>query len=291
MADTNQIKKADLARAREIDFVYNFVDDLRKLFEVLDITRQIPKQAGTNIVAYKATGELQDGSVPEGENIPLSKYKTEKITFGEIPFDKWQKETTIEAIASGGYDQAVTMTTNAMLKDAQSIIKSRFFKYLANGTGEASGNNLQEALAQAWGQLQVKYEDTTFSPVYFINPLDIAGYLANAPITLQNAFGMSYISDFLGLGTVITNSNVPQGTIYATAKENIVVYYIPVNGADIDKAFDFTSDETGFIGIHEQPDYDNLTSSDTVMMAITLFAERLDGVVKSTIGGGSDLGA
>ena len=76
MAENNLIKKADLARSREIDFVYRFTDGVKKLLEVLGVTRMIPKQAGTVLKAYKATGTLQDGSVPEGDTIPLSKYKT-----------------------------------------------------------------------------------------------------------------------------------------------------------------------------------------------------------------------
>jgi hypothetical protein len=55
---------------------------------------------------------------------------------------------------------------------------------------------------------------------------------------------MTYIDDFLGLGTIIMNTDVAQGTILSTAKENIVLYYIPVNGADLGEVFDFTSDQT-----------------------------------------------
>jgi hypothetical protein len=96
---------------------------------------------------------------------------------------------------------------------------------------------------------------------------------------------MSYIENFLGLGTVFMNSSVPQGKFYATAKENLVLYYVPVNGADLNEAFSFTSDETGYIGIHEEPDYTNMTSSDTVVNGMALFAERIDGVVVGTISG------
>ena len=116
-----------------------------------------------------------------------------------------------------------------------------------------------------------------------MNPLDVADYLAKAQITLQTAFGMTYVKNFLGLGTVIFDSKVPKGTIYATAKDNIVLYYVPVNGADLGEAFDFTSDQTGLIGIHETPDYSNMTASDTVVSGIVLFAERIDGIIKSTI--------
>ena len=98
---------------------------------------------------------------------------------------------------------------------------------------------------------------------------------------------MTYVKDFLGLGTVIFNGSVPKGKIYATAKDNIVLYYVPVNGADLNEAFTFTSDELGLIGIHEKPDYDNMTASDTVICGIVLFAERIDGIVVGTIGGGA----
>ena len=94
---------------------------------------------------------------------------------------------------------------------------------------------------------------------------------------------MTYVEDFLGLGTVIINSSVPQGKLYATAKNNIVLYYIPVNGADLNEAFAFTSDNTGYIGIHETPDYTNMTASDTVVSGMELFAEMIDGVVVGTI--------
>jgi hypothetical protein len=177
------------------------------------------------------------------------------------------------------------MTTDAMLKDVQKGIRKSFFDFLATGTGVASGATFQATLAQAWGQLQVMFEDDEIGAVYFMNPLDVADYLATANITLQTAFGMTYVENFLGLGTVIFNSSVPKGKIYATAKDNLVLYYIPVNGADLGEAFSFTADQTGFIGIHEEPDYTNMTASDTVINGMTLFAERLDGVIVGTIAG------
>ena len=283
-AETNLIKKADLARAREIEFTYNFSENVRKLMEALGVTRKIAKQAGTVLKAYKAVGTLEDGAVAEGDTIPLSKYTTEPVTFGELTLKKWRKATSAEAIVERGYDQAVEMTTDRMLLDVQKAIRADLFGFLATGTGKANGVDLQSALAQAWGQLQVKYEDDAIQAVYFVNPLDIADYLGAAQITTQTAFGMTYVEDFLGLGTVIMNASVPKGKIYATAKENIVLYYIPVNGADLGEAFDFTSDETGYIGIHETPDYTNITASDTVVNGMVFFAERIDGVVVGTIG-------
>lgn len=282
-AEANLIKKTDLVRAREVEFVNIFGENIKKLVEALGVTRKIPKQAGYTLKSYKATGTLVDGKVAEGETIPLSKYQTVAVPYEEITLKKWRKATSAEAIISGGYDQAVQMTTDRMLLDVQKGIRSDFFTFLGTGTGTATGEGFQVALAQAWGQLQVKFEDDSIEAVYFMNPLDVADYLAKAPITLQTAFGMTYVENFLNLGTVIFDSKVPQKTIYATAKDNIVLYYIPVNGADLGEAFDFTSDQTGLIGIHETPDYTNMTASDTVVSGIVLFAERLDGIIKSTI--------
>lgn len=284
-AETNLIKNADLAKAREVEFTYNFGESIKKLVEALGVTRKIPMVAGTVLKAYKATGTLQDGSVAEGELIPLSKYVTEPVAFDEIELKKWRKATSAEAIMKKGYNQAVVETTDRMLKDVQKGVRKSFFDFLATGTGTASGATFQAAIAQAWGQLQVLFEDDEIGSVYFMNPLDVADYLANANITMQNAFGMNYVEDFLGLGTVIFNSSVPQGKIYATAKDNVVLYYVPVNGADLGEAFSFTSDELGLIGIHEVPDYDNMTAKDTVVSGIQLFAERLDGIVVSSITG------
>lgn len=282
-AETNLIKKEDLVRAREIEFVNMFGENIKKLVQALGVTRKIPKQAGYTLKSYKATGTLGDGIVAEGETIPLSKYQTVAVPYAEITLKKWRKATSAEAIINGGYDQAVQMTTDRMLLDVQKGIRSDFFTFLGTGTGTAKGETFQAALAQAWGQLQVKFEDDSIESVYFMNPLDVADYLATAQITLQTAFGMTYVENFLGLGTVLFDSKVPKGTIYATAKENIVLYYVPVNGADLGNAFDFTSDQTGLIGIHETPDYTNMTASDTVVSGIVLFAERIDGVIKSTI--------
>lgn len=284
-ADENLITKKELARVREIEFTLMFRENVRKLMEALGVTRKVAKQAGTVLKTYKAKGTLDTGTVAEGETIPLSKYQTTAVTYKEITLKKWRKATSAEAIIDKGYDQAVDMTTEEMLRDVQKQIRKSFFTFLGTGTGAAQGDTFQAALAQCWGQLQKLYEDTDADAmVYFMNPLDVAEYLATAQVTLQSAFGMSYIENFLGLGTVILNSSVEQKKIYATAKENIVLYYIPVNGADMNEAFQFTTDETGYIGIHEEADYSNMTCVDTVSCGMELFAERLDGVVVATIG-------
>lgn len=284
-AETNVIKKAQMAKVRELDFATLFGENVQNLIKMLGITRKIPVTAGTALKVLKVTGTLQSGIVGEGEIIPLSQYSTTYETVAEATLSKWRKATTAEAILKGGYDQAVNDTNKKMLLDIQKAIRTQFVTFLATGTATASGTGLQAALANAWGKMQVLYEDDAVQAVYFINPMDAAAYLGSASITVQTAFGLNYIENFLGLGTVILTGAITQGTFYATAAENIVAYYINVNEANgLGDAFDFTTDaETGMIGIHEDGNYQRMQEETVAISGITLFAERLDGVIVGTI--------
>lgn len=284
-AETNTILQSDLARVRTIDFNYQFTGSLKKLIEALGVTRKIAVQEGATLKALKVTGTLESGVVAEGELIPLSKYQTEETPVGEVVLNKWRKGTTAEAILKGGYDQAVGATTDKMVKDIQKTIRNGFFTFMSDGTGEASGADLQSALANAWGKLSVLWEDDAVETAYFLNPMDVADYLGAAQVSMQTVFGMNYIENFLGLGDVFLNSNVPQGSFYATAKENIVLYYVNVGAGDIANAFNLTTDETGYIGINEYPDKDTARVTDLVMSGVTFFPERIDGIVVGTIAG------
>lgn len=284
-AETNTIMQADLARVRVADFNLQFTGNLRKLTEALGVTRKIAVQEGATLKMLKVTGTLQSGTVAEGELIPLSKYTTEEVAVGEVKLNKWRKGTTAEAILKGGYDQAVGATTDKMVKDIQKTIRGDLFTFMKTGTGTATGTTLQAALANGWGKLAVLFEDDAVETVFFLNPLDVADYLGTAQVEMQTLFGMNYIKNFLGLGDVFLNSNVEQGKYYATAKENIVLYYVNVGAGDIKSAFGLTTDETGYIGINEYADKDTARVIDLVMSGVTFFPERKDGIVVGTIAG------
>lgn len=294
-AETNLITTTEMKKIREVDFVNQFTHgSLAKLIEVLGVTRKIPMMEGTTMYVYETTGTLESGAVAEGEIIPLSKFERTKIAVGEITLNKWRKATSAEAIKKSGYDEAVVMTDAALLKKVQAGIRTSFFTLLngtITGATTAEGDTLQEALADAWGQLQVKFEDDTAEAVYFVNPLDIAAYLGTANITVQTAFGMNYIEDFLGLGTVIMSSQVTQGTFVATAKENLVMYYLTMNG-DVARAFDLTADETGYIGIKSGYQNEERAQIESLVMdGIQFFVEYAAGVIKGTIGAEGATGA
>lgn len=286
-AEANMVTAADLAKVRDVDFAERFTNGLETLMKMLGVTRKIEKKAGEVLKVYKVTGTLADGSVAEGEIIPLSKYNTTYTAIGEAELKKWRKVTTAEAISEKGYGQAVNDTNDKMLRDIQQTVRNAFISFLATGTGKAGGNGMQATIAQSWGQMQVLFEDTAIQVVHFMNPLDIADYLATAQISTQTAFGMSYVENFLGMGTVILASDVPKGKIYSTAAENIVCYYIPVTSSDMAQAFDLTADSTGLIGIHTGATYNNLSAETVAASGVGLFAEKLDGIVVGTIGAGA----
>ena len=288
-AETNVIKKADMAKVRELDFAQLFGENIRGLVKMLGVVRMIPVTAGTALKKLTVTGTLQTDAVAEGDIIPLSNYKTTYTTVAEATLNKYRKATTAEAILKGGFDQAVNATNNKMILDIQKTVRAGLISSLADGTGTASGTGLQAALADAWGQLQIAFEDDAVQTVYFINPTDVADYLKSAQITVQTAFGMSYIENFLGLGTVIMTSQVTAGTFYATAAQNIVAYFINTNEANgLGEAFAFTSDsETGFVGVHEESNYTRMQSETIAVCGVTFFAEMPAGVIVGTVNSGN----
>lgn len=286
-AETNLITTDEMKKVREVDFVSQFAhNSLAKLLEVLGVTRKIPMMEGTTMYVYSTSGTLQSGTVDEGDVIPLSQYETTKTPVGEITLKKWRKAVSAEAIKKSGYNASVVETDNALLRDVQAGIRSDLFSFLngtITGSTAVTGNGLQEALANAWAQLQIKFEDDTAEAVYFVNPLDVAPYLAKANISTQTAFGMNYVEDFLGLGTVIMSSRITQGEFVATAKENLIMYYLTMNG-DIANAFELTADETGYIGI--KSGYQNEARAQIeslVMSGIDILVEYAAGVIKGEI--------
>lgn len=279
-AEERVITSQQMVKAREIDFVNKFTGGiLRKLLEALGVTRKIAMTEGTTMYVYKTNGTLQNGAVDEGDVIPLSQYERAKTEVGEITLKKWRKAVTAEAIVKSGADEAIAETDKKMLQDVQKGIRSDFFTFLSGcGTTVVGASTFQAVLAKSWGQLQVLFENDAVETVHFVNPLTIAEYLAAANITIQTAFGMNYVEDFLGLGTVVMNSSIPQGIVYSTAKENLIMYYISMGG-DLAREFELTADETGYVGVHHFQTSERAQKETLVMSGIRFLVEYADGVV------------
>lgn len=286
-AETNLTGQAQMKRIREVDFVTQFShNSLKKLIETLGVTRLIPMMEGTTMYVYETTGTLQDGNVAEGEVIPLSQYETTKKAVGEITLKKWRKAVSAEAIKKSGYQAAVVATDQSILRNVQTGIRTDLFSFLngsIEGSVTATGAGLQAALAAAWGQLQVIFEDDEAQAVFFLNPLDVADYLGTATVTVQTAFGMQYIENFLGLGTVVLSGRITKGAFIATAKENLIMYYLTMTG-DLANAFSLTTDETGYIGIKSGYQNEERAQIESLVMSgIQFLVEYAAGIVKGTI--------
>lgn len=280
MPETNLTRA--LGTAQSIDFANKFGTKLGDLTEILGVHRKISMPVGTVIKTYQSTVTLADGNVEPGAVIPLSKVELTEGPTKELKWDKRRKAVPAEDIQKYGFERAINITDNKLLTELQKDLRTKLFKNLAAGTGAATGAGVQAALAQAWGQVQVAFEDDAVITIAFVNPLDVADYLAKANITIQNAFGMSYVKNFLGVDLVMMSSRVTKGTAYVTAAENLVLAYADVNG-EIDKAFDFVKDSTGVIGVTKDINKQRLTAETITLSGLELYAEILDGVIVTTI--------
>lgn len=290
-AETNIITTQQMVKAREVDFVQRFSSfNLQKFIEMLGVTRKIPQAAGTELYLYTTTGTLQDGTVGEGELIPLSQYQRNKTKIGEITLKKWRNQKSAEAIQKSGRSEAIVEIDKKMLEDVQKGIRASFIEHLTSfDTTVVAATGLQGALAKTWGQLQVLFENDTVQVVHFINPLTIVPYLESATITTQTAFGLRYVEDFLGMGTVILSSLIPYNEIYSTAKENIIMYYIPMNG-EMANEFNLTTDETGYIGTTTDTTTNRLVVERIAASGIQFLVEMAAGVVVAEIDSTPTLG-
>lgn len=283
-AETNIITTQQMVKAREVDFVTRFTEfNLNKFIEALGVTRKIAQQAGTELYVYKTTGTLQDGTVGEGELIPLSQYQRTKEKIGEITLKKWRNQKSAEAIQKSGRAEAIVEIDKKMIQDIQKGIRTSFFEYLTSfDTTVVSATGLQGILARTWGQLQILFENDTVETVHFINPLTIVPYLEGATISMQTAFGLRYVEDFLGMGTVILTSQVPVGTVFSTAKENIIMYYIPMSG-EMANEFNLTTDQTGYIGTTTDTTTNRMVVERVAVSGIQFLVEMPAGIVVGQI--------
>lgn len=280
-AENNLTEK--FAKAQSIDFVEQFGKSIKKLLEMLKIERRMTLPVGATIKTYSSKVTLDGTKVAKGDIIPLSKVETTEGDPIELAWDKKRKAVAIEDIQAYGFEQAVSKTDTELLRELQKEIKKNFFAQLAKGTTSVSGVGLQGAMAKAWGGVAGKFEDDDVTTIAFVNPTDVADYLATAQITVQTAFGLRYVENFLGVDVAIMSTSVAAKTLYATASDNLCLAQANMAGSEIAKAFDFTTDETGIIGVTHDVNKQRLTAETVTASATVLFAERLDGIVKATI--------
>lgn len=272
-----------LGTALSIDLVENFGKRFKSLEELLGIERVMPMAQGTSIKTYTSSVTLDGTVVAPGDVIPLSEVKLEAGPVHEIVWDKKRKAVTMEDIQKYGFEPAIVMTDGKLINEMQKGVRNKLLAQLATGTGEATGVGLQATLANNWAVVAGKFDEDDVETISFINPIDAAGYLGQANITTQNAFGMTYLQDFLNNRIVFMHASVPAKTVYSTAANNLIAGYVQMSGGEIAKAFDFTTDSTGLIGVTHDINKQRLQAETIAAYGLVLLAERLDGVVVGTI--------
>lgn len=276
-------------RAREIDFVTSFGKNMQALLDIMGITRMIRKENGSVLKVKSVSGTLASGNVAEGDEIPLSKYEVTETPFDSIKIEKFRKAVSLEAIADKGYDAAVQLTDDEFKNDLQNNITDRFYTQLKAGTLSGYESTWQMAVAMAIGKVVDKFKKmkrTSTGIAVWVNTLDVYKYIGAANITLQTAFGMSYIQNFLGANIVFVSSEIPQNVVIATPLNNIVAYYVdPADSEFVRAGLAYTTDpETGFIGFHAQGTYERAISDMFAIMGVRLFAEYLDAIAYISVG-------
>ena len=271
-----------LAAARNVDLVNTFTKSLDKLAAMLSTCTPIQAAVGETLHQKKITGKLSEAAYTEGSDIPLSSYAYEDVETYEVAIKPYRKQTTLQEVKKRGYAAAVDKTDAAMLSDIQRGIKKDFVNVLGGeGVTAVTGKNLVATAANAWAALSNLVEDYGFGDVeavFLVNPVDFAKQIGESEVF--SAFGISYIENWAGLGTLISTGSVAAGTIYATVKGNIKVYVSPTDG---DELFGCYTDETGYIAVSHSAELKSLTYDTVAYVGFVFFAEYVDFIVKGTI--------
>lgn len=278
--------------AREIDFVTRFGDNWEALRNILGIMRPIRKAPGSRLVSYTADVTLESGNVAAGRVIPYSKATIAEVMKADLTIEKYAKAVPIEDVTTYGAEIAVEKSDDAFLTKLQNAVLTKFYTFLNTGSLTGTAATWQAALAKAQGEVLNKFatiqKDVT-AIVGFANILDAYDYLGAANITdgVQNAFGLTYIQDFLGYSTLflLPATQIARNKVLATPVENIDLYYIDPGDSEYARlGLNYTvQGETNLIGFHAQGNYGTAVGESFALMGMALWAEYLDGIANITV--------
>ena len=270
--------------AREVDFVTRFAKNWTALQEVLGISRPIKKAAGTKLVSYTASVNLESGAVNPGAVIPYSKATVTEIGYEDLTLEKYAKAVTIEDVDKYGVQVAVEKTDDAFLDELQADVLETFFTKLSDDTYAmtASRANFQKAVAAAIGLVKDKFKKmrkNASSTIVFVNTLDAYDYLGDANISIQTMFGIDYVEKFLGADVMILSSEIEQGSVIALPADNLVLYYVDPSTEFSKLGLVYTTDGvTNLIGFHAQGNYGTAVGESFALKGMKLWYEFADGV-------------
>ena len=291
----NIITTTDVVAALNEEFIRNFRGEYDRFAEMIGLFPVQAMPAGTALYQLQVTGALDNTSsgaagtsgtgYVEGDFIKRSHYAVTKVPYGEIEFSPYAKQTTAQAILKGGFEQSIIRTDAKMLSQMRAAILTDMFTALNNGTGTATGVGLQAALAMADAALGNAMEtngDEGGTILHFVNREDAAEYLGQTPVTMQTAFGLSYLENFLGVQNVLLTNKVTKGNLIVTPAENIHVYGLDF-GSLGEAGLVYESDDFGLIGVHHAADYDHASAETYAVRGANFLPEVLNYIIKGTV--------
>lgn len=289
MAGVTKVANFDV-HVREVDFVSRFNRNWDALREIMGIMRPIRKAPGTQLVSYTATVTLENGAVAEAADIPFSVANVVEAYKDDVVIEKYAKAVSIEAVNKYGAEVAVNKTDDEFLVQLQLHVLTSFYTFLKTGTLESTAATWQKALAKAKGDVIDKFNrmrKTVTEVVGFVNVNDVYAYLGETSITVQTAFGLQYVKDFMGYKTLflLSEPDIEEGTVIALPVENIDLYYVDPGDSDFAKlGLEYTVEgETNLIGFHAQGNYGKAIGESYALMGMKLWAEYLDGIAIVTV--------
>lgn len=274
---------------RELDFVTRFENNWQSLLDILGVMRPIRKTPGTQLVSNVASITLANGTVTEGDEVPLSQATVVPVSYADIAFKKYRKRVTAEAVAKYGAAIASQKTDDALIAELTGNVMDDFYAFAQTGRLTAVYSTFQMGVAMAIGLVVDKFKSMhkDFSNVVvFVNTLDLYSYLGNQSITLQVQNGVQYLKNFLGADTMIVSSDIPRNKIIAVPVDNIDLYYLDPADADLKElGLDYTTSNgpTNLIGIHKEGVYGRVSGDTHAIYGMALWAEYIDGIAVVTI--------
>lgn len=275
---------------REIDFVTRFGKNWEALRRIMGIMRPIRKAPGSTLISYQTTVTLADGDVPAGALIPYSKVEITQTYKEDISIEKYAHAVPIEDVAKYGAEVAIQKSDEEFQSELQMKILTDFYAFLNTGTLTSNAATWQKALAKAKGDVLNKFatmRKTVTEVIGFANLNDAYEYLGEASITVQTAFGVNYVENFLGYRTLFLcpDVDIARNKVIAVPAQNIDLYYIDPSDSEFARLGlrYAVAGQTNLIGFATEGKYDTATGASYALMGTKLWAEFLDGIAIVTV--------
>lgn len=243
-------------------------------------------------IAYAAAGSSSGRRYVEGDEVALTEFKLERVFLGKSVFFPYRTRITAQAIQDGGFENAFMRFTERLYRNLKSDTVSDIFNWInlfdePTIASPAAGStwNLQQMLAHTEDTLLNTLEanrenDSDF--IHFLNRSDVYDYLADATITTQDLFGMTYLENFLGINRIFLSNRITKGTMVATPVSNLRSYGIDF--AELAKGdIEYQTDGSGIIGFAYDKAMSHVSTEIHAIRTLTITPEKEPFVVRGSM--------